>query len=52
MELLKKLFKDDEKVIGLCAFKKKQTKKISFTPQFTATRLVYGTKYNKNFFVN
>lgn len=52
MELLKRFFKDDDKVIGLCAFKKKETKKISFTPQFTATRLVYGTKYDKNFFVN
>ncbi len=52
MELLKRLFKDEEKVIGLCAFKKKEQKKISFTPHFSATRLVYGTKYDKNFFVN
>lgn len=52
MELLKRLFRDDDKVIGLCAFKKREKKPLSFTPQFSSTRLVYGTKYNKNFFVN
>ncbi len=52
MELLKRLFRDDDKVIGLCAFKKKERKQLSFTPQFSATKLVYGTKYNNNFFVN
>lgn len=51
MELLKKLFKDDEKIIGLCAFKKKEQKKYSFTPQFSATKLVYNTNYDKNLFV-
>ncbi len=52
MELLKRLFRDDDKVIGLCAFKKKEKKQLSFTPQFSATKLVYGTKYTNNFFVN
>ena len=52
MELLKRLFKEDEKVIGLCALKKREGKQLSFTPQFSAPRLVYGTKYEKNFFIN
>lgn len=53
MELLKKFFKDDEKVIGLCAFQKKEeTKPLSFTPQFSAIKLVCGTNTKKNFFIN
>ena len=53
MELLKKFFKNDEKVIGLCALQKKEEKKaLSFTPQFSATKLVYGTNTKKNFFIN
>lgn len=52
MGLLKRFFKNDEKVVGLCAFKKKETKPLSFTPQFTAPKLAYAAKYNKNFFIN
>lgn len=49
MEFLKKLFNDDEKVIGLCSFKKKVSKTYSYTPTFSATKLVYGTNTKINF---
>lgn len=51
MELLKKLFKDDEKVIGLCAFKKQeQTQKIySFEKNFNVKKLCYCTNTKNNF---
>lgn len=48
MELLKKLFKDDEKVIGLCAFKKQPIKVYSFEPKFNATAQPYYTTNTKN----
>lgn len=51
MELLKKLFKDDEKIIGLCAFRKRPEKMYNFEPQFKATRLVYCTNTKNNFFL-
>ena len=49
MEFLKKIFNDDEKVIGLCSFKKKASKTYSYTPTFSATKLVYGTNTKINF---
>lgn len=52
MEFLKKLFNDDEKVIGLCSFKKKATKNYSFTPEFNATKLIYGTNTKINFLLS
>ncbi|CDE44888.1 unknown [Clostridium sp. CAG:768] len=53
MEFLKNLFKDDEKIIGLCSFKKKETTKIySFTPQFSATKLIYSTNTKNNFLLS
>ncbi len=52
MELLKKLFRDDDKIVGLCAFRKKTEEKIySFEPQFKATRLIYTTNTKNNFFL-
>ncbi len=52
MELLKKFFKDDEKIVGLCAFRKKsETKTYSFEHNFKATRLVYCTNTKNNFFL-
>ncbi len=51
MELLKKLFKDDEKVIGLCAFKKQPQKVYSYEPKFKATKLCYCTNTKNNFFL-
>ena len=52
MELLKKLFRDDDKIVGLCAFRKKTEEKIySFDAQFKATRLIYTTNTKNNFFL-
>ena len=52
MDLLKKLFRDDDKIVGLCAFRKKTEEKIySFEPQFKATRLIYTTNTKNNFFL-
>lgn len=51
MELFKKFFKDDEKIVGLCAFKKKPEKTYSFEPQFKATKLIYCTNTKNNFFL-
>lgn len=52
MGLLKKLFKDDEKIIGLCALKKKEQKTYSFTPHVAAVKLVHNANYSKNLFLN
>lgn len=51
MEFLKKLFKDDDTVIGLCAFKKQTEEVEFFIPKFDATKPVYCTNYEKNFFL-
>lgn len=52
MELLKKLFKDDEKIVGLCALKKKEQKIYSFTPDLKSVKLVHNANYSKNLFIN
>ncbi len=52
MELLKKFFKDDEKVIGLCTLRKRDVKIYSFTPVFTSKQLACGTSYAKNIFLS
>lgn len=52
MEFLKKLFKDDDKVIGLCSFKKKAQKVYTFTPQFSTTKLIYSTNTKNNFLLS
>ncbi len=52
MEFLKKLFNDEEKIIGLCSFKKKKQKTYSYTPTFNATKLVYGTNTKINFLLS
>lgn len=52
MGLLQKLFKDEDKIVGLCAFKKREKKIYSFTPAFCDTKLVYAADYSKNLFMN
>ena len=47
MEFLKKLLKDDEKVVGLCSFKKKAQRTI--IPDFSAKNLVFYTNTKNNF---
>lgn len=52
MEFLKNLFKNEEKVVGLCAFNKKNGKvSYSYTPQFNAQKLIYNTNTKNNFFL-
>ena len=52
MGMLKKIFKDDEKIIGLSGFKKEYEKHFySFEPKFNAVKLVYSTNTNKNLFI-
>lgn len=52
MEFIKNLFKEDEKAIGLCSFKKKEQKIYSFTPQFNAINLIYSTNTKNNFLLS
>lgn len=52
MEFIKSLFKDDEKAVGLCSFKKKEQKTYSFTPQFSAINLIYSTNTKNNFLLS
>ena len=52
MKFLKNLFKDEEKVVGLCAFNKKNGRVLySYTPQFNAPKLIYSTNTKNNFFL-
>lgn len=50
MEFIKNLFKDDEKIVGLCSFRKKEQKVI--IPDFRGLKLVYNTNTSKNFLIN
>lgn len=52
MEFLKKLFKDEDKIIGLCAFKEEDEEKLSvYVPKFNPSKTIYTTNYQKNFFL-
>ncbi len=52
MELLKKLFKDEDRIIGLCGFKKAEQEQLRvFIPKFDATKSIYNVNYQKNFFL-
>jgi len=52
MEFLKNFFKDDDKVVGLCAFTKKTyvNSKEDYMPKFNATKFLYEPKIKYNFF--
>lgn len=51
MEFLKKFFKDDEKVIGLCAFKKNNRQKPLYNYAFSVEKPVFYTNTKNNFFL-
>ncbi|MFI3300409.1 MAG: hypothetical protein R3Y28_03210 [Candidatus Gastranaerophilales bacterium] len=51
MNFLKSLFKDDDKVIGLCSLKRKTQKSHVFIPNYGGAKKTYGTNYRKNIFV-
>jgi hypothetical protein len=52
--VFKKIFKDDERIIGLSGFKKAELPKQIYTcaPKVSSEKVVFGTNYNKNIFVN
>jgi len=52
MEFIKFFFKDDEKVVGLCSFRKKNAKSYTFAPTFNTVNLVYGTNTKNNFLLS
>lgn len=52
MEFIKNLFKDDEKAIGLCSIKEKESKTYSFTPEYSAIKLIYSTNTKNNFLLS
>jgi hypothetical protein len=53
MEFFKNFCKDDDKLIGLCSFKKKKftAQKNGYEPHFGATKLVYEPKMRANMFL-
>jgi hypothetical protein len=54
MEFFKNFYKDDDKIIGLCAFKKQRYRSdlgFSFEPKFGATKLLYEPKFKPNMFM-
>jgi len=53
MEFLKKILKeDDEKVVGLCSFKKKPQRTRTVIPDFSAKNLVFSTNTKNNFLLS
>ncbi len=49
MEFIRNLFKDDEQIVGLSGFKKKQPKIYSPVPDFTRRDIVFFTNTKNNF---
>lgn len=52
MEFIKKLFKEDDKVIGLCSFRKKTPKIHTYTTEFSSVKLFYATNTKNNFLLS
>lgn len=50
MKFLKKIFNDDERIIGLCHFKKQEKLRV-FNYKCSYAKPVYCSKYEKNFFL-
>ena len=52
MDFIKNLFKDDEKIIGLCGFKNAKDSELSvYIPKFNPSKPIYNFNYEKNFFL-
>ena len=53
MEFFKNFFREDDRVVGLCALKKKNSQDINreFEPKFGAIKFVYDPKIKYNFFM-
>ncbi len=52
MDFIKKLFNDDDKVIGLCSFKKKPLVIHSFNTEFGSDEILFGTNIRNNFLLS
>ena len=53
MEFLKNLLKeDDEKIVGLCSFKKKPQRVRNVIPDFSTKNLVFVTNTKNNFLLS
>ncbi len=50
MEFLKNLFKDEDRVIGLCGFKKEEEVRV-YIPRFDPSKNIYNLNCEKNFFL-
>ena len=53
MDFFKNFYREDDKVVGLCAFKKRQLFNFGyeFEPKFGATKFLYEPKTKNNFFL-
>jgi hypothetical protein len=53
MEFFKNFYREDDKIIGLCAFKKRKLLNIGneFEYKFGATKFLYEPKQKTNFFM-
>ena len=51
MEFIKKLFKNEERAIGLCSFKKRNKNICYYTRQTTVPNFGYSTNVKNNFFL-
>ena len=52
MDFLKNLFKEEDKAIGLCKFRKQPAKIYTFRPQFNSVELFYSTNTKNNFLLS
>lgn len=52
MDFIKKLFNDDDKVVGLCSFRKKTQKIYSFTPEYSTGEILFYTNTRNNFLLS
>ena len=52
--MLKKIFKNDDRIVGLSGFKKCEMPKQIYTcaPKLGSEKVVFGTDFHKNIFVN
>lgn len=52
MKFLKKFFEEENRIIGLCGFKKEEEYELkAYIPAFNPTKTIYNTNYQKNFFL-
>ncbi len=52
MDFIKKLFKDEDRIIGLSGFKNGELEDLTvFIPKFNPAKPIYNYKNQKNFFL-